>query len=115
MMNFMWFSNLILFEEILCTLVYYHWHMFVGSRTTRQLQFPLKWPLLFDPLQCPLVDKSQGEHSIFFKTAKMLKNQTFPKSCGEHSKKISSFEELLHGKFLFLSQLETKSQFGHIT
>ena len=32
------------------------------------------------------IDKSQGEHSLFPKKNKMLKNQTFPKSCGEHSK-----------------------------
>ena len=59
-----------------------------------QLKFTLKWPLL--------VDKSEREQS-FFKRARMLKDQTFPKSCGEDSKKISSFEELFHGKVLSFS------------
>ena len=66
------------------------------------LKFPFKWPLL--------VDKSEGEHSLFPKEPK-----TFPKSCGEQSKYISYFEQLLHRKVLFLSRLETKSQFSEIT
>ena len=40
----------------------------------------------------------------------MLKNHTFSKSCREDSEYISSFEELLQGKVLFLLQLETISQ-----
>ena len=54
-------------------------------------------------------NESEGEHSLFFKRPRTLKDQTFPKSCGEDGKKISSFEGLFHGNFLFCSQLETKS------
>ena len=58
------------------------------------------------PAKIP-IDKSQGEHSLFFKRDKMLKNQLFPNPVGT--------TELLSGKVLFLLQLETKSQHGKIT
>ena len=71
--------------------------MFVGSWTTSQLKFPLKWPLLFDPLQWT-------NHK---ENTETKKNQLFPNP-------VES-TELLPGKVLFLLQLETKSQYGKIT
>lgn len=65
-------------------------YMFVGSWTTSQPKFPLKWPLLFDPLQWT----NHKENTVFFK--KTLKNQLFPNPVGS--------AELLAGKVLFLLQ-----------
>ena len=70
-----------------------------------RLKFTLKWPLIVDRI-------NQRENKVFFKRPRTLKGQTFPKSCGENTKKISSFEKPFHGKVLFFSQLETKPLFS---
>ena len=54
-------------------------YMFVGSWTTSQPKFPLKWPLLFDPLQWT----NHKENTVFFQNRQNTKKSTFPKSCGE--------------------------------
>ena len=116
-MNFMWFSNLIFFEEmqILCLS-----GLLPLTHVFRQLdnepaEIPIEVASFIRSFTMPFSRQITRRTQYFFKRAKILKSQTFPKSCGEHSKKISSFEELLHGKVLFSSQLETKSQFGYVT